>query len=129
MDGIFVETEFQYNSSPFLRPYQGTSSFSDKVPHYSTPLLAPASTSNGHTWIADDTLLSEVDIAKDDTNYFKKLYGARLRFLFIEKTEVEYIYSTCLMCGRKYVVDMTLVGDKSSLGKIEFVTHRCHLCT
>jgi hypothetical protein len=132
MDGISFEKEFEKATFSLLSTLHSLpkNAPGEKERFSKSENLAPDETHfSHHEWLADDSLLSLVDLAKQSPDYFKKLYDARTRFLFLEKTQVEFVYSTCLRCGRKYVVDTSLASDGSELGKIEFFSQECFMCT
>ncbi|MDI6703673.1 MAG: hypothetical protein QME40_03250 [bacterium] len=56
-----------------------------------------------------------------------KIYSGK--YMIVEHTDFEFVYSTCTRCGRRYVVDMVLAGKPpSQFGKIEYNQSSCLFC-
>ncbi|MBU0566693.1 hypothetical protein KJ693_06055 [bacterium] len=52
----------------------------------------------------------------DRTTYenFRKDYN---RMMIIDHTEIEFVYSVCKRCGRRYITDTLILGEKGSPGR------------
>lgn len=52
-----------------------------------------------------------------DKNTYSNFIKDYNRMMIVDHTEVEFIYSVCRRCGRKYITGMLLLGEKGSPGR------------